>query len=577
MTYPLPRDEKERLTRLKFYQILDTPPEEEFDDIVGLAAQICGTKLASITFIDESRQWFKARLGMADQETDRKLSFCAHAICLPEDQVFVIPDAREDERFRDYANVTGAPHIRFYAGLPLVSREGSTLGTLCVIDTEPRELTPDQLRALRVLRRHVVTALELRRLVHEQAATISRLEATQVELEKARHSAEEATRAKSRFLATMSHEIRTPMNAVVGMTSLLADSTLDSVQRDYVDTLRGSGELLLTLINDILDFSKIEAGQLELERIPFDLKGCVQSATELVAGAARAKGLALTTKYFPGLPATAVGDATRLRQILLNLLSNSVKFTQQGGVTVSVSSRALTPGLTELHFSIADTGVGIPADRLNRLFKHYSQTDVSTSRQYGGTGLGLAISKLLSELHGGRIWVESTPGSGTVFHFTIHAGVDTSARPAVSLAVKFDPGFAAEHPCYLLVADDDPINRLVIQRILGKLGYRPDLVSDGDEAVEALRATPYDLMFVDMEMPRLDGPATTARIRAEFPPEAQPVLVAFTARAMVGDREHCLEQGFDEHLTKPVRLEQLMVLLASVPELKARRAKLAQG
>ena len=229
----MPELEADRLRALRCYGILDTPAEQEYDDLVALAAQICDAPMALISLVDETRQWFKARVGCADPETPRAISFCAHAITRTKDEVFIVRDATKDEHFRRYPNVTGDPHIRFYAGAPLVTPEGYALGTLCVIDRRPRDLTGDQLRALRVLRRHVVNALELRRLVH---------------------AAEAATRAKSRFLASMSHEIRTPLNAILGMATLLRETPLNPEQRDYVDTIGSSGDLLLTLVNDILDF-----------------------------------------------------------------------------------------------------------------------------------------------------------------------------------------------------------------------------------------------------------------------------------------------------------------------------------
>ncbi len=562
---PIPINDAERVAALRSYGVLDTPPEPDYDELTRLAAQICHVPIALISLVEEDRQWFKAKIGLAATETPRETSFCAHVVAAPAAGVLVVPDALLDPRFSDNPLVLDGPQIRFYAGAPLVTHDGWTLGTLCVIDQRPREITPDQLHALEILRRHVVNTLELRRLVGRQNAVIVDLEETRRALDQARQVAEASTRAKAEFLATMSHEIRTPMNAVIGMTTLLRASPLTAEQRETVDTIQTSGEHLLTVINDVLDFSKIESGRVELESVPFRVADCVKSAVNLVASQASAKNLALRTDLSPDIPDWVAGDATRLRQILVNLLANAAKFTAAGEIRVRVHFRSLAAGRGELTFEVIDTGIGMTPEQISRMFQPYSQADTSTTRLFGGTGLGLAISRKLAELHGGRMWVESEVGRGSSFIFTAAVGpaVPPAAQPS-ALDGEFDPDFARRHPWRILIAEDNVVNQKVIVRTLRKLGYAPEVVGDGRAALAALRHGDFNLVLMDVEMPELDGLAATRVLRAEFPAALQPVVVAMTAHGLADHQDAFRAAGMDAYLGKPLRVSELTSLLATV-------------
>jgi CheY-like chemotaxis protein len=509
----------------------------------------------------------------------------------------------------------------------------------------------------------------------------------------------------------MRHEIRTPMNAVIAMTSLLLDTPLSAEQKEFAETIRTSGDALLTIINDILDFSKIEAGRLDLESAPFNLRECIEGALDLLAPKAREKELNLAYLMEPQVPAAITGDVTRLRQILVNLIGNAVKFTDQGEVVVTVTADAETgrqgdadtiPASTlapaYLHFAVRDTGVGIPPDRMDRLFQSFSQIDDSTTRRYGGTGLGLAISRRLAEMMGGRMWAESSgvPGQGSTFHFTIQAqpaslstraelqaeapdlrdrrvlivedsatnrriltlqtegwgmlpratgsplealdwlregatfdvalidrhmpGMDgptlaseirnlhldmplvmvssvgrresgiegtelagflqkpikpshlydtlvgifaraSTAAKAGEAARRFDAEMGKRHPLRILLAEDNVVNQRLALRLLERLGYRADLAANGLEAIRALERQPYDVLFMDVQMPEMDGLEATRQICLRWPAGERPRIVAMTANALAEDREACLAAGMDDYLAKPIRVEELVAAL----------------
>jgi signal transduction histidine kinase/ActR/RegA family two-component response regulator len=378
------------------------------------------------------------------------------------------------------------------------------------------------------------------------------------QLNEALQHAEAAVQAKSQFLATMSHEIRTPMNGILGMAELLSFSQLDAGQQDLIRHLQTSGEVLLTLLNDILDFSKIEAGKLELEQRAFALRAEIQSLAVLHRPQAEAKGLRLRLRLSDTLPEGLMGDSVRLRQIISNLLSNAIKFTEFGHVTLKVSHRELENHRTRLRCAIEDTGIGIASENIPRLFGRFTQHDASTTRRYGGSGLGLAICAQLIKAFHGEIIVKSRLGKGSSFCFYLDLPrvQPPCPQPARVLSnINFTP-------LSILVAEDSPINQKLIDTMLARVGQRADLAENGKQAVEMALAHHYDLIFMDMQMPVMDGVEATLSIRAQL--SGAPRIIALTANAFEEDRLRCLRAGMDDFISKPFKFDELLRILAEV-------------
>jgi signal transduction histidine kinase/FixJ family two-component response regulator len=802
LDYTYGSEEELRLKALLEYEVLDSEAEQDFDDLTRLAASLCNTPISLITFVDQDRQWFKSALGIDIRETLRSISFCTHAI--EGDDVFELKDMLQEPVFATNPLVTEEPHLRFYAGMPLITPNGYRLGTICVMDVVPRELTLAQKEALRVLGRQVVNNLELRKqnlqldrekrkleyynlqfqhtseviwvvnadtlvveevnqtieqvlgfavnqvvqksfwslfhnydgsrdnmylyampgetdartsfiarfenvyqeeiwlsssavLLHGKWFIVSRnvteqrkakaaLEKVQEQVEQqkdfyenilshlpsdvavfssqhrylylnpsacakqecrewiigktdreycqhwqkdiqlaelreemfakaiasqqvvsweekltdpagevlhkvrnyvpvfdatgtlsfmigygmdisqqkqaqetlveAKALVEHSMKAKEFFFSSLSHELRTPMNAVIGLAYLLEKENKQDSQKENLSTLKHSAESLLRLINDILDFSKIEAGKVVFEESPIELHRLVNSIQQALVFKAHEKSIALTTSFESDVPANVLGDSVSLTQVLNNLVSNAIKFTNYGSVHLNVGLIEINETHARLKFSVTDTGIGIAPSKIGTIFESFTQANASTTRKYGGTGLGLAITKKLLELQGGTIQVCSRKGVGSTFSFELTYKIGKAAKPVVTATVKTQANLQGVH---VLIVEDNAINRLIAGKFLTHWQASFDFAEDGRQAIEMYAKHEYDIVLMDLEMPVVDGyEATQAIMQSGKFAKAQTPIMALTASALSEVRERVLAMGVVDFVTKPFDPEQLL-------------------
>lgn len=547
----LSEKESKRVAALMSYQQMGTPAEEEFDNLTGLAALICNMPLAFISLIDHDTQWFKGRHGTSHTHTPRDLAFCNYTIM--QEDVLEIPDTHLDDRFKSNPFVTGEPFLRYYAGIPLINPEGFVLGTFCVLDVKPGRLSAEQKKALEMLARQAGALMELKR---------SRLAITE-----AWERAEESRKSKEEFLANINHEIRTPLNGIIGMTGLLGHTPLSHEQKDYVDTIRSCGNTLMNVLGDILDFGKLESGQMELQMHNFSLREIIEEALDPLASQISQKNLSLSYHTDEDVPDYIFSDSVRLRQILTQLVSNAIKFTPAGEITVNISRSKDTgeTGKIALQFAIKDSGIGIDQDKLRLIFKSFTQLESGNSRRYRGAGLGLALAQRLVSIMEGTIWAESDPGVGSSFYFTITAGIASEAQFSdTPEKMKLLMGKN------LLVVDDDNTNLKVIRKQCENWGMVVHTAQNAVEGLGLLQLHHYQAVVLDMMMPELDGLDMAEHIK-EDPRLSHVPVILYSSVGFFPERRAHLRAHFHTVLEKPLKYSLLRNTLIDIVSPKNHR------
>lgn len=580
--YPVAAEDAERISKLKKYQVLNNNEEPAFARLTELAKLFFNMPVVAITFMDEETQYLKSLHGLDGIcTTSRKVAICNYTVL--SDEVLVLPDLTEDSRFSQNPLVTEAPYLRFYAGAPIIMQEdGKTyrLGSLCLMDMQAHhDFTDNDADIL---------------------AQFAAMAADALKLQDQQRHAKHANEMKSEFLANMSHEIRTPMNGIIGMVEMLAETKLSAEQQEYVDNIKVSNEHLLAIINGILDLSKVESGKMTIDSIPMNISSLCDEVVSLFAVKARQRGLTLDYHYTEALSPYIKGDPVRIKQIMVNLVNNAIKFTREGGrVTIDVKHMENNPYEDKygnhksicshelqveqashyntddsgsvnhqdmtLCIEVTDTGVGIKPESLEAIFDAYDQANKSTHRLYGGTGLGLSVCKSLVELMGGYIEVDSAVGIGTTFTVLL-------PLPSIDEAHyenwQDSNDFGMTEPSHelighILLVEDDSVNAMIAKKALNNSGHTVTHVTDGQQAIEVFALNPeqYDVILMDHHMPIMDGVQATIKLHELYDPQALPPIIALTANAMDGERKKYLDVGMQDYCTKPFKQEQLNALV----------------
>nr|WP_313975308.1 ATP-binding protein [uncultured Psychrobacter sp.] len=580
--YPVAAEDAERINKLKKYQVLNNNEEPAFARLTALAKLFFNMPIVTITFMDEDTQYLKSVHGLGGVcTTTRKVAICNYTVL--SNEVLVVPDLTEDSRFNQNPLVTESPHLRFYAGAPIIMHEDNKtyrLGSLCLMDMQAHHDFTD--KDADILAQFAAMAADALKLQDQQ-----------------RH-AKHANEMKSEFLANMSHEIRTPMNGIIGMVEMLAETKLSAEQQEYVDNIKVSNEHLLAIINGILDLSKVESGKMTIDSIPMNISSLCNEVVSLFAVKARQRGLTLDYHYTEALSPYIKGDPVRIKQIMVNLVNNAIKFTREGGrVSIDVKYMENNPCEDKygnhksicshelqveqashyntddsgsvnhqdmtLWIEVTDTGVGIKPESLEAIFDAYDQANTYTHRLYGGTGLGLSVCKSLVELMGGYIEVDSAVGIGTTFTVLLPLPLIDEAHYE---NWQGSNDFGMTEPSHelighILLVEDDSVNAMIAKKALNNSGHMVTHVTDGQQAIEVFALNPeqYDVILMDHHMPIMDGVQATIKLHELYDPQALPPIIALTANAMDGERKKYLDVGMQDYCTKPFKQEQLNALV----------------